>query len=163
MQIRRARASEAAELTALVFAAKRHWGYSDAQMEAWRADLAISGEALSVDSVFVAELDGRAVGFYSLQPGGATCELNHLWVLPAHMSHGFGRALLAHAQLTAAGGGVGVITIDADPNAEPFYAACGARRVAVVAAPIAGQADRVRPQMVLPVAAIGIAINPADR
>jgi hypothetical protein len=38
------------------------------------------------------------------------------------------------------------LRVDADPHAERFYLACGAVSIGTVAAPIAGQPDRVRPQ-----------------
>jgi hypothetical protein len=41
------------------------------------------------------------------------------------------------------------VFIDADPHAEAFYRACGALRIGGVAAPIDGQPQRVRPQLVL--------------
>ena len=59
---------------------------------------------------------------------------------------GHGRELLAHALRTAAEGGATILTVDADPNAESFYLASGAKRTGTVPAPIAGQANRVRPQ-----------------
>ena len=80
-----------------------------------------------------------------------TWELTHLWVVPSMMRQGIGRALLAHAMLSAREGGASTIAIDADPNAEPFYLACRARREGVVAAPIIGNPARVRPQLSLPV------------
>lgn len=43
------------------------------------------------------------------------------------------------------------ITIDADPNAEAFYLACGVIRVGHVAAPIFADPSRVRPQLSLPI------------
>jgi hypothetical protein len=49
--------------------------------------------------------------------------------------------------------GLDQLQIDADPNAEPFYVACGARRVGERPAPIAAQPLRVRPQLVLAIPA----------
>ena len=66
--------------------------------------------------------------------------------------HGIGRALLAHAVNTARFAGASSIIIDADPNAEPFYVACGAVRRGIVAAPVVGDPARVRPQLSLRVA-----------
>jgi molybdenum cofactor cytidylyltransferase len=63
------------------------------------------------------------------------------------MHRGIGRALLAHALATAARGGAAEVIVDADPNAESFYLECGAIRRGEVAAPIAGQPNRVRPQL----------------
>jgi hypothetical protein len=47
--------------------------------------------------------------------------------------------------------GGNALAIDADPNAEAFYLAKGARRIGEIAAPIEGHPDRVRPQMLLPI------------
>ncbi len=151
LQIRRARESEAAQLSALAIAAKRRWNYSDLQIEMWRAELEISAFAVAMRPTFVAEVDGRIVGFYSLMAAPGEWELDNLWVLPDFNRQGIGRTLLEHAKIVAADGGAVDIAIDADPNAESFYLACGAQRVAVVAAPIRGDPDRVRPQLNLPV------------
>lgn len=62
---------------------------------------------------------------------------------------GIGSALLGDAAARAAATGAHVLAIDADPNAESFYLANGARRVGEIAAPIEGHPDRVRPQMLL--------------
>ena len=67
------------------------------------------------------------------------------------MRRGIGRALLAHAAGTARAGGDSAILIDADPNAEAFYLACGAARGGSVAAPIASEPERVRHQLSLQV------------
>ena len=147
MQVRRAVAGDAEELSELVQRAKAHWGYARAQLEAWRSSLEVSAESVSAQPTFVAELDGQVIGFYSLVPSPEVWELDNLWVLPEFMKKGFGRALLEHALQTAAEGGATSIVADADPNAEPFYLRCGAKRIGAVAAPIAGQPNRVRPQL----------------
>ncbi|MBL8523200.1 MAG: GNAT family N-acetyltransferase [Betaproteobacteria bacterium] len=147
--IRCAQESEAAELSALAVAAKRHWSYSDAQIEAWRADLEVTSADISDGILFVAERSGRAAGFYVLVESPSRWLLDDLWVLPAFSRQGIGRALLEHAKQTAVAGGAAEIAIDADPNAEGFYLACGARRIGEVAAPIDGDRTRVRPQMLL--------------
>jgi len=154
--IRRARTnagdSESGALTALAFAAKRLWKYSDEQMETWRDELRISDSMLAMQPAFVCELDGSVAGFYVLTPSSHGWSLDHLWVLPELGGRGVGRALLMHARATAAANHATVIHIDADPNAEPFYVHCGARRVGSLRAPIAGQPHRIRPQLILPVA-----------
>ena len=151
MQIRRAFVGDAKELSELVQRAKAHWGYARAQLQAWRPSLEVSAESVCARPTFVAELDGQVIGFYSLIPSPKVWELDNLWILPRFMKKGFGRALLEHASQTAAEGGATSIVVDADPNAEPFYLRCGARRVGAVPAPIAGQSNRVRPQLVLAV------------
>ena len=151
MQIRRARASEASALSALALAAKQHWSYAPEDIERWRPLLTVTADDLAARPAFVAELESEVGGFYLLVPKGATWELEHLWVSPQFMRRGIGRALLAHAALTARVGGASAILIDADPNAEAFYLACGAARVGSVAAPIPNNPERVRPQLSLQV------------
>ena len=159
MHIRSAVAGDADELSALAMRAKAYWGYAEAQLEAWRPSLKVLGESVSARPTFVGEINARIIGFYSLVPSAAAWELDNLWVAPEYMKHGVGRALVTHAAQTAAAGGATSILIDADPNAEPFYAACGAKRVGEVGAPIAGQPNRMRPQLMLAVTCSNISVN----
>lgn len=134
-------------LNAIAFAAKAHWGYSPEQLQAWRADLTISPESLIACPVCVAEEGGQPVGFVQVATNRQPWELEALWVHPGHMGRGIGKALLAWAKDFAASGGQQELAIDADPNAEGFYTACGAILVGSVAAPIDGNPRRIRPQL----------------
>ena len=147
MEMRRARPTEAAAISELIQASKAHWGYTPAQMVAWREALRVLPATIAACPTYVVEVAGKLAGFYLLEPRADLWNVEHLFVLPAHMGQGLGRALFAHAANTAAQAGASAFSIDADPNAEPFYLACGAVRTDVVAAPIDGQPDRVRPQM----------------
>ena len=147
MIIRRAAESEEASLSQLAWDSKAHWGYAAAMLDAWREQLAVTAARIREHPTFVAELGGIVAGFYSLHPGEGAWELDNLWVLPAFMHRGVGRALLAHALETAAQGGAREVTVDSDPHAEAFYLQCGARRRGAVAAPIAGEPHRMRPQL----------------
>jgi GNAT superfamily N-acetyltransferase len=151
MHIRQARASEAPGLSALALAAKHHWGYAAEDIERWRPLLTITQADLVSRPAFVAEIASGVAGFYALVPSGVTWGLEHLWVSPQFTRRGIGRALLAHAANTARAGGATSIAIDADPNAELFYRACGAVCVGSVAAPIASDPARIRPQLSLQV------------
>jgi len=143
MRTHRALESEAPELSALALAAKQYWPYSQQDIERWRPHLAVTAEEIAANPTFVAELDDAVAGFYLLVPDAKVWALEHLWVSPAFARRGIGRAL------TARRAGASSIAIDADPNAEPFYRACGAVREGVVAAPIEGDPARVRPQLSL--------------
>src|SRR5712671_816151 len=104
--------------------------------------------AVETEAQLLSALVGFEVaGFYSLSPLGRSWELDNLWVLPRFIRLGVGRALLSHALQTAACGGAAEVTVDADPNAEPFYLECGAVRRGVVPAPLPGQPQRARPQL----------------
>jgi hypothetical protein len=60
-----------------------------------------------------------------------------------------GKALQSCAINVAKIAGTPALVIDADPNAEAFYLAFGARRVGVQPALIDGEPNRVRPQLLI--------------
>jgi GNAT superfamily N-acetyltransferase len=149
VRIRRARRTEAAVLSALALDAKQCWGYLPEDIERWRPLIAVSGDDIASKPVFVADVDNEVAGFYCLVPAAEAWELDHLWVSPPFARRGIGRALLTHAMNTARLAGASSIDIDADPNAEAFYVACGAVRRGIVAAPLEGNPGRIRPQLSL--------------
>lgn len=131
MQIVRAKPDAAGALTAIAFAAKRHWKYPESWMERWRDLLTIQPEFLASHETYAAVVDGRTVGFYALKPKDEKLDLVHLWVLPAAMGQGVGRALFIHALDRARALGFKSLEIESDPNAEGFYKRMGARRIDV--------------------------------
>jgi GNAT superfamily N-acetyltransferase len=146
--IRRARADEADALTAIAHAAKRHWGYPEAWIAQWRDALTLTPAYVADHSVFVAaQADGdRPCGFYALAGQGSDAVLDHLWMEPAWMGRGIGRALLRHAMETARAQGAARLEIDSDPHAEEFYLRMGARRIGEVRADVDG-VQRVLPRL----------------
>jgi GNAT superfamily N-acetyltransferase len=163
MRIRRALESEASALSTLAVAAKQYWKYSAQDIARWRPLLAVTADDIAANPTFVAELDDAIVGFYLLIPDAKAWALEHLWVSPSFARRGIGRALLAHAMSTAQRAGAASIAIDADPNAENFYLACGAVRDGAVAAPIESDPGRIRPQLSLPVGDRGAESLPRSR
>lgn len=144
---RPARPDEAAQLSDIAFASKAHWGYSAEVMDGWREDLAITPEEIARCPTFVCERQGVAIGFAQLVVAEDVWHLEHLWVHPQAIGLGAGRQLLAHAVAHAAAAGATELRIDADPNAEAFYLARGARLVGAVPAPLPGDSARARPQL----------------
>lgn len=158
MTIRRARPDEAPVLSDLALRSKAAWGYSAATLARWHDTLTVTTDKIDGQPVWVYESAHAIVGFYALRPLGPAphdWELDDLWVDPAQQRRGIGAALMRHAIATARSFGAAWLTIDADPNAEPFYVACGAERYDVCAAPIAEDATRVRPQLRIDLAAAG--------
>ncbi len=147
--IRRAVASDAAILSAIALAAKRHWGYPEQWLDAWRPNLTFDGDRVSALQVYVIESVDEIAGFYALVPGTPRWALDHLWVRPEHMGQGLGRQLVAHALARARSAGAAGLDIQADPNAEPFYRRLGGRRVGDVDAPAPGASERRLPLLVL--------------
>lgn len=124
--IRPAVAGEAARLSALALRSKAHWGYDAKFIAACRAELTFDSNYLCSNSVFVAEVGGKSVGFYALERLSDTeAELGALFVEPENIGFGFGRALMSHAKKTAVELGFASIVIQGDPNASDFYRADG--------------------------------------
>ncbi len=125
--IKPARLDQLAALSELALRSKAVWGYSPEFMAACRSELTVQPEHLPL--VFVAEIDGGMAGFYALTVLDARAELEFLFVEPAVLRRGCGRALLAHARAQARQLGCSAIAIQGDPHAAGFYAAIGARLV----------------------------------
>lgn len=146
--IRRARADEAAVLTAVAHAAKRHWGYPEAWIARWKDALTVTPAYVGDHSVFVAaeaESD-RPRGFYALSMEGSTAVLDHLWIEPEWIGRGVGRKLFSHAVQTARVEGAARLEIDSDPHAEAFYRRMGAIRIGEVRADV-DEVRRVLPRL----------------
>ena len=150
--IRRADRTDAAVLTAVAHAAKRHWNYPEAWILEWREQLTVTPTYVDEHRVFVVEVDGTVGGFYALNGNSPVIELDHMWLDPEHIGHGLGRRLVEHCIAEARAGGSRSIEIDSDPHAEAFYAHLGARRIGKTPAPMDGDAERYLPRLVLELA-----------
>lgn len=146
--IRRAQAGDAAALTEIAHAAKRHWGYPEAWIARWRDALTLTPAYIADHAVFVAAgaEDDRPRGFHALAMRGADAVLDHLWIAPEWMGRGLGRELLGHAVRTARELGAARLEIDSDPHAEEFYRRMGAVRIGEVRADV-DEVRRVLPRM----------------
>jgi GNAT superfamily N-acetyltransferase len=100
------------------------------------------------DLVFLAESEGRILGFYSLTLGEAP-ELDLMFVADSAQGSGLGRRLFEHMRGEAAALGIAAVRIVAHPPAADFYRRMGAVDVGVD--PPHGKATWQRP--VLEVAA----------
>jgi GNAT superfamily N-acetyltransferase len=130
-RIRPAVAGEATMLSELALRSKAHWGYSPAFMAACRAELTYSGARIDSPSCTfaVAERSDEPVGFYALYASAAELELEALFVEPAHIGSGIGRALMRHAVAEAVRQGAARLVIQGDPHAAAFYEAAGCVQV----------------------------------
>ncbi|MCA1702390.1 MAG: GNAT family N-acetyltransferase [Actinobacteria bacterium] len=78
------------------------------------------------DLVFVADLDGRVVGFATAKTlGDHAVEVTDLFVDPDHMGSGIARALIDTIVKKATGSGRSVIEVDANRHAVAFYGRLG--------------------------------------
>jgi GNAT superfamily N-acetyltransferase len=139
MQIVRAKPEDADALTEIAYAAKRHWGYPERWIEAWRDILTMHPEFIAANVAYCAMEDDNMVGFYVLTTESDGIHLDHLWINPAAMRRGTGRTLFEHAVDQVGKAGFDLIKIEADPNAEGFYERMGARRVGVSVCEVEGE------------------------
>lgn len=127
--LRPALAEEAPILSQLAFASKASWGYSEAFMANCRDELTYTAEQIrssTFEFVVTVSEDGKITGFYALERISATVmEVEALFVAPAFLGRGHGRALMEHAKARARNQGVTSLVIQGDPNAARFYAAAG--------------------------------------
>lgn len=127
MIIRPAQVGEHVALTELSLrSVQQGWGYSDEFM-AWEPEAITVSPAHITEAVTnVLESEGRILGFYVLRGLPPAIEMSRLMIEPDVIGAGHGRRLWDHAVSTACELGASVITLDADPNAEPFYRRMGA-------------------------------------
>ena len=107
-------------------------------MEQWREQLAITPVFLAGNEAFAVVVNGSFTGFHALRQTPEAWYLEHLWILPEQIGHGFGRRLFMHAAARAAERGAGCLTIEADPHAEGFYRQMGAVRIGTATSTIDG-------------------------
>lgn len=152
MRIREALVEEADSLTEIAHNAKRHWGYPEHWIQYWQDDLTISRDFVRANPVYVAEHEGKLLGFYALAIRDEKAALDHLWVMPEHIGSGIGKQLFLHAMQGAAGRNVTAVEISSDPNAAGFYRKMGAHQLGEDVSEIQGQ-PRTLPRLT---------INPED-
>jgi ribosomal protein S18 acetylase RimI-like enzyme len=139
IEIVRAKSEDSEALTEIAHAAKRHWGYPDTWIAAWRDVLTMRPEFLAANISYCAVAEDRIVGFYILTQEEDGIHLDHLWVLPAAMGREIGRALFEHAAVEATKLGFNSVKIEADPNAEGFYKRMGAVRIGTSVSEVEGE------------------------
>ena len=139
MENTRARPDDAETLTQIAHAAKRHWGYPETWIAAWRDILTMRPEFIAANVAYIAVENARPVGFYVLTKEPDGLHLDHLWILPSSMGRGIGRALFEHAAAEVKRLGFRSMKIEADPNAEAFYERMGAVRVGTSTSEICGE------------------------
>jgi GNAT superfamily N-acetyltransferase len=125
--IRPGRPDEGERLKEIAIAAKGFWGYEPAKVREWADRGDFTYERLAELTVFVAESDGRPIGWSSLVEPGERAWHEDLWVEPAWIGRGVGSALFRHSAAHAERLGAGGLEWEAEPNALGFYEKLGAR------------------------------------
>ncbi len=147
LTIRAPSLDELSGLSDLCFRSKAVWGYDDKFMEACRGELSFEPRDLELTPIAVAELNGKSIGVAQIRVVDGEADLLKLFVEPKALRSGTGRALLAWATDVAKKLGATRLTIDADPDAAPFYRRMGACDVGQ--APSGSIPGRMLPKLVM--------------
>ena len=126
LEIIRAKPVDRSILREIAIESKGYWGYKTFLMEEFAKAPIITRESIEHDPVFKAMRDGATAGWYRVFPHVPVAEIEDLWVLPAEIGTGIGRALFQHACKIAREAGCSAAAWDADPNAVGFYEKMGA-------------------------------------
>lgn len=146
LTIEPARIKDAAALTQIAVSAKRYWNYPERWIEIWLPALTITPIYISEHETWVAVVDEKPLGFYSLNKEDDFLWLDNLWILPEFMGQGIGRRLFHHALERSRVLGASVLKIESDPNAQSFYEKMGARKNGEHQSEVDGQ-SRILPVM----------------
>lgn len=122
--IRRATAADQPALDALMRSVSAYQGEYAPMLEGY----ALTAEQLDRDLAFLADVGGRALGFYSLITDGEP-ELDLMFVDETTQGTGLGARLFAHMAEQARGLDIDAVKIIANPPAEGFYRRMGAERI----------------------------------
>ena len=158
--IRPARPEEHEDISALALRSKGHWGYSAEFLESCRAELTYGVADCGSGRMWVAEIEGKVIGFCLLQGEPPSGELTALFVDPSAIGTGCGKLLLRHVLREAAERGFTRVHLDADPEAAPFYLHFGAVRLG--STPSGSIPGRLLPHLEFRLDSLGPAAPPAD-
>jgi GNAT superfamily N-acetyltransferase len=136
---RRASPDDADALTELTIASKAHWGYDETFMDMARASLTITRDYLEANDCWIAEVDGRTIGWFSLVAIADGFLLDNFFLMPASIGTGVGRVMWDQAVDRARALGAKRLTLEADPHAAGFYQRMGARLTGSAKAPSTGR------------------------
>lgn len=134
--IRAAKTHEAAHLSEISLQSKKYWHYPDEYFQIWADELRVSPEYIKDNVVFVFEMEGVVVGYYSVVEmvedriiSGIEITqgfwLDHMFILPEYIASGIGKEMFVHLHGWCQANGVVKLKILADPNARGFYEKMG--------------------------------------
>lgn len=119
----KATAKDHSLLTDIVYLSKKHWKYTDEQMNLWKDELTIDEGYIQLHPVYKVFYNKVLIGFYALKyDNEEDCyEIEHLWFTPENINKGFGRQVFRKIieQLSFLKQHRCILT--AEPNAKGFY------------------------------------------
>lgn len=128
MNIKKTTKNDASDLTELTIQSKSFWNYGEEQIEAWREELTITEKYIEDNQVYKLLVGNSLIGFYAYQPENEDdVKLNYLFIEPKFIGKGYGKTLMMDFLNRIENSKYKRVILDADPNAEKFYAGLGFR------------------------------------
>ena len=128
MKIEKAFKTDSKDLTALTLRSKGYWNYGKNQIEQWREELTITEKYIENNQVYKLVINTVLIGFYAYKAKNKTVvKLNYLFIEPKHIGKGYGKLLMQDFLKRTEDSDFENAILDADPNAEEFYAKLGFR------------------------------------
>ncbi|MZP28643.1 GNAT family N-acetyltransferase [Heliobacterium undosum] len=135
--IRKALPKESAIITEISFLSKQYWNYPKEYFEIWKDELTITAEYIERNIVFVAEVDGKIIGYESVVEvkedfwaGNVFVQkgfwLEHMFIHPSYIGKGIGSKLIFFIKTFCREAGISSLNIFSDPYAKGFYEKMGA-------------------------------------
>jgi GNAT superfamily N-acetyltransferase len=129
VRVRSALPDEGELMREIARASKAYWGYEQDRVDSWVDGLDLSPAGLRGKEFYVAEVDGRVVGWSAIIAQGEVCWLDDLWIGPAYIGHGLGTMLFRHVVARGRALGAARIEVEAERHSVGFYEKMGARYV----------------------------------
>ncbi|MDX1940281.1 MAG: GNAT family N-acetyltransferase [Saprospiraceae bacterium] len=150
VNIRTARLDEYQILTDIMFASKFYWDYPEEYKTLWREELTITPQTLQEQIFFVAEVENKIAGFYSItynikdyfvgklfHPQGLWLE--NMFIHPSWIRKRIGHTLMEHLLSYCRLNNISKFCFYADPNATGFYERYGGQLLGYYPSPIPGR------------------------
>ena len=113
-------------LTKITKDGKAFWGYSKEQIDHWEQDLTITAQYIEQNETYKLVLNDRIIGYYSyLNLGKGHLKLDYFFLFQKYIGKGYGQLLLRDFLEKAKSSKTVDIILEAEPNAENFYAKFG--------------------------------------
>ena len=123
MKIEKAIKKDAQDLTELTIRSKSYWNYSSKQIEAWREELSVSETYIVEKNIYKLTENNTIIGYYSYyELNKSEVMLENLFVEPQYIGKGIGKRLMSDFLNRLKNSDYKKALLDADPNAENFYA-----------------------------------------
>ena len=108
-------------LNKIILSSKMYWNYPKEWMAKWMDGLLLSDEDFTRQSIYKLQKSGQLIGLSAFMEYEKKYELTNLWLKPDFVGKGYGKFLL-NETLKHITKKHKPIVLEADPNAEAFYA-----------------------------------------